>query len=1645
MEELQAYDFKVIHRPGSQNKNADALSRSTHMPPPTEEEIAEQEEYINNVSSDIIAEVGEALSRNNLYRQQLNDATLVELRQWITEKKLPPKVELKGKNADLQIYAQLFETLYVENDGLLVQKVNTHFGKRSRILVPKLLQESVFLTAHNETAGHFGIQPTMKRMKMHFFYPNMMQDISVRIEACARCLAKTNKVLIKAGVHVPMRNGFPMQTVNIDLMGLLPVTPKGHKYIMVMQDGFSRFVVLQPLKSKDPEEVAEVLCEHFIKNFGCPMNIHTDRGKEFDAEIMKLILERFQITHTMSPPRNPQSNPAERFNRTLNAMLRALMDREELCWDEFLPAVSLAYNTKVQESTQVTPFLAFMGREANLPLDLYVRLPDDSDPNNEELKIRDLIEKYRAIHDFVREKQEIVIKRNSRLYLGKSEFEEGQLVWYLYHKRLKNKIPKHTNNWIGPFEVIEKISKVIYKIRPAHNAHGKEFTVHVGRMKLFKSDPKEWNNIPEDLLLDDTLDEGENIELPGGEDPIVSHSGSEGSSSDKNAPKKVNPIRREERGKTEKEEGEKKGNNSQKYRYRNNKNNAKSSIMSGNNETNFKDFSLTKKAANPQELPPLPQQGYGNPSMQSKNDTYSRNKDSGLVKRERQIFRGENLDFHPSHAGGKEEKPQKPSFFQELKYYRSRSKASLNKNLTKEGSQFFRVTIMREARDTDKNWSPTSRVPTPPPRRSMRILAASLLEKNLEQEVIQRKLEKEREKYKALRDFVTWRTPQVRVQRYHRSRSPRKRKSYNPCETDSDPHPSEATTPSESVHAPGSIGEELMELARELNIDIVEPMEHDQAQGTAEAAAIAAEKEQRAKDRREAGPSGINAMSNTPTRREVIDNYFTALPTLTEEDTEMLTEETVAPGMDSPPNEFLPASELSPAEGGDLGELERMAWRLIPIDFGDFDGTGTAGTGTAATEVDSGMVDPYDVDYEECPEGKVKKAKKEAEYQEWLPPCFPSLSCRSAMVDAESGHLICESLDCGNCLHLCTLCEGEVQPMTRKELWDHLGCQHNAAQLIRQLQEGQGGALQGPATQVQDQRIKEALKVIRQGEENLVRSHSYHELLSQKLHLEAERNAALNQLMTEILCNRDEPIPDGLLIHNDGEEEAAGDARRRFINQEHVIQLRQVARELQATLSTASSPPVSPPRATTPIPVLTPPAAQLNLLQPVPTTNPILPQSPTAGAETVPMMSPEYKIDSAPSMESGEVRDSGREERGSRVRSVGGDGVEAEGQWESQESRQRVLEARHHRMQELVRAERSRRAQLRQIRSQAERDEEVRAQREERRAFQQDVRRELGDAPEASQERVIDDAYYNKVPEYRIRYSVPPPNVPACRRYFNQQRELDINEDPTVRRMARTARMPPLNPQTNRADRGAEIAPLFLPTRAVVRENEALSAFTPVSEIREVVELGLLYAETLPLLDRGEGPNELSYALVVVAHRDITLQPFEERHHPIGLTIRVPDRKAYMFSQHKDLIERCISLVPAVCHAGDSDVLLTIKNQRRHEAVIPKGTRVAVVSAFSPEPIMITTSDRDTTASTVRRNVAAPPGIADEAAVAAIPMDRQVTFVPRYARGHRRGASPMLHDILRRRPETPERAVRLEPAETAERAVLTTDRRPATK
>ena len=98
--------------------------------------------------------------------------------------------------------------------------------------------------------------------------------------------------------------------------------------------------------------------------------IQTDRGVNFESELVKHLLKLMKIDKSSSTPYHPTSNgQIERLNKTIKQVLSCYVNKKHDDWDQHLQAIIFVYNTAVNESTKTSPFEAIFGYPAKLAFD----------------------------------------------------------------------------------------------------------------------------------------------------------------------------------------------------------------------------------------------------------------------------------------------------------------------------------------------------------------------------------------------------------------------------------------------------------------------------------------------------------------------------------------------------------------------------------------------------------------------------------------------------------------------------------------------------------------------------------------------------------------------------------------------------------------------------------------------------------------------------------------------------------------------------------------------------------------------------------------------------------------------------------------------------------------------------------------------------------------------------------------------------------------------------------------------------------------------------------------------------------------------------------------------------------------------------
>ena len=81
----------------------------------------------------------------------------------------------------------------------------------------------------------------------------------------------------------------------MDIVGPLPSTPDGFRYILTFIDHMTGWPEAVPLKSATAESVSLALLETIVCRFGMPERLLTDNGTHFDAKLMEELYERLSI------------------------------------------------------------------------------------------------------------------------------------------------------------------------------------------------------------------------------------------------------------------------------------------------------------------------------------------------------------------------------------------------------------------------------------------------------------------------------------------------------------------------------------------------------------------------------------------------------------------------------------------------------------------------------------------------------------------------------------------------------------------------------------------------------------------------------------------------------------------------------------------------------------------------------------------------------------------------------------------------------------------------------------------------------------------------------------------------------------------------------------------------------------------------------------------------------------------------------------------------------------------------------------------------------------------------------------------------------------------------------------------------------
>ena len=386
--------MKVEHRPGRLHGNAVGVSRI----PCTQCGRKDGQESVNILNcSD---------SKGfDLRTLQDGDRDIALLKSWVESGVRPDSKDTAGESYEVKALLGQWKNLELK-DGLLVRKYRDSAMDSvvRQAIVPQKERREVLNFSHDlQTSGHLGIKKTLSKVRKNYYWPVVEQDVKIYVSGCEICQKGKEPMPLKRAPMQVARSGYSMERIAVDILGELPNTERGNKYVLVVADYFTKWTKCYPMLNMEAATVAKLLVEELFTRFGVPDQIHSNQGRQFESKLFAEMCNLLHIDKTRTTPYHQQSDGmVERLNKTMCSMIRAYINENHSNWDLLLPYVTMAYPATKHETTGASPKLLMFGHNTRTPLDPIYQMPPNLKPvpvNTWVWELQDILE---SVHSFVR-------------------------------------------------------------------------------------------------------------------------------------------------------------------------------------------------------------------------------------------------------------------------------------------------------------------------------------------------------------------------------------------------------------------------------------------------------------------------------------------------------------------------------------------------------------------------------------------------------------------------------------------------------------------------------------------------------------------------------------------------------------------------------------------------------------------------------------------------------------------------------------------------------------------------------------------------------------------------------------------------------------------------------------------------------------------------------------------------------------------------------------------------------------------------------------------------------------------------------------------------------------------------------------------
>lgn len=463
---LSRFDFRLTHKPGTANTQADPLSRISEFQVTDAEDNQDQIVLRPERFATIAAS---ALRAVNPLEERIRESSR-------REAEVLKGLEALREDGPRRLTDGTWE--WEEEGGLVYY--------RGRLYIPpeEGLREAIVRQCHDApTAGHPGKHGTVELVTRLYWWPGISGFVEKYVLGCDKCQRYKAAAHPRATLQPHEVPEGPWVVMGVDLITGLP-SSKGYNAIATYVDLYSKQVhLVATTDTVTAEGIGELHYQTIFRLHGIPQKIVSDRGPQFAARVTRALYKRLGIESGLTTAYHPMANgQTERANQEVEQYLRIYCDKRQDDWADLLPTAEFVLNSRVQTAHGQTPFEV-----------LYGYRPDFTIPAGRPTQIPSLDARLSKLREARKEAEAALRMSKERMKQayedGKRKahtFKVGDRVWLTAKNiHIHQATPKLGPRQLGPFEVTERIGDLDYRLAlpPALKLHD---VFHVDRLSPWR-------------------------------------------------------------------------------------------------------------------------------------------------------------------------------------------------------------------------------------------------------------------------------------------------------------------------------------------------------------------------------------------------------------------------------------------------------------------------------------------------------------------------------------------------------------------------------------------------------------------------------------------------------------------------------------------------------------------------------------------------------------------------------------------------------------------------------------------------------------------------------------------------------------------------------------------------------------------------------------------------------------------------------------------------------------------------------------------------------------------------------------------------------------------------------------------------------